>query len=117
MDNSPLQSTQQRGYHPYRGRGRGRGNRGIRYNGPPRQNRTGGYDHGDMRAGLFKPSFLEDPWKDLISKRRGMGSFLTAGNTSAVDTMDIEEGNEESGPQVNVEEGEILLPEDDEDDE
>ena len=29
--------------------------------------------HGDMKTGLFKDSFLEDPWKDLIYGKQKVG--------------------------------------------
>src|SRR5271169_4094423 len=56
-----------------RGRGRGRGNRGnpnrgFTYSGNSsyENNTSNRSSHGDMKTGLFKDSFLEDPWKDLI---------------------------------------------------
>jgi hypothetical protein len=60
-----------RGRGNYGRRGRGRGNRGQRgpftYIGRSNENHSGAHtQHGDMKTGLFKDSFLEDPWKELI---------------------------------------------------
>ena len=55
--------------------------------------------HGDMKTGLYKDSFLEDPWKRLIYSRqkRPVESVAPATETGG-----------------DNEEGEILLPDDEE---
>jgi hypothetical protein len=110
MNTSESQSTTPVGFHPYRGRGRGRGrdNQGCRFNTP--QTRGNTYDHGDMKTGLFKPSFLEDPWKRLTEKRQLQNSMQNE-RLEAVNSM---EDQLEVGGQI-VNEEEIILPDDDED--
>jgi len=94
--------------HRRGGRGRGRGtwqNRGPRPEMDP--------DHGDMKTGLFKASFLEDPWEHLLSgkkKTEPEGSQLGDLGKHEVD----DNGNE---VEEEDQEGEIELPDDDEDEE
>ena len=63
--------------------------------------------HGDMKTGLYKDSFLEDPWKELIYSRQKQARPAAAEG-------DGEEGM--MGGDDEDEEGEILLPDDDDDD-
>src|SRR5277367_4003095 len=51
--------------------------------------------HGDMKTGLYKDSFIEDPWKELIYSRQKQPTA----------TVEVAAGDDE--------EGEILLPDDD----
>jgi hypothetical protein len=110
------------------GRGRGRGNggnsgRGGRggfiYDGRSNQGHRGGYSsgHGDMRTGLFKDSFLEDPWKNLVGRKpipfeqsAELHTSRSITEDSHVPTKDEDDGGLGDGSDV---EGEIVLPEDD----
>jgi len=106
MNTSSSSCPRQTGFHPYRGRGRSRGNRGHRANTPGHRSNEGNYEHGDMRTGLFKPSFLEDPWKGLIEKRYATLPATDAGTISETGLMEGGFGNDE----------EIILPDDDDED-
>ena len=66
----PYNSSRGRGQN--RGRGGNRGYRGFTYTGRSNENnRSGGNSqHGDMKTGLFKDSFLEDPWKEFILNKK-----------------------------------------------
>lgn len=88
-----------RGESTYRGRS---SNENVNHH--PR----GGYSsnatpHGDMKTGLYKDSFLENPWKELIYSRQKQPTPA--------------DGDGEVVPvRGEDEEGEILLPDDDDDD-
>jgi hypothetical protein len=74
-----------------------------------------------MKTGLFKESFLEDPWKDLVGRKSQQASFQSAqlhtvagqrpSNVNVLANKD--EGDGEGS--MSDEEGEIVLPEDDDD--
>jgi hypothetical protein len=110
--NRPYNSSRGRGQN--RGRGHGRGNRGYRgFTHTARSNENtpdrGNNQHGDMKTGLFKDSFLEDPWKDLIhGKQKG-------GRQSADVKSQPQLNNEGDGVMVSDDEGEIILSDDDDD--
>jgi hypothetical protein len=105
-------------YYPSRGRGfhnrgarsqsrgRGRGNRGypnrgFTYSGNSsnENNASNRSSNGDMKTGLFKDSFLEDPWKELIYKKKQDSVVKRQG------LIDVHEA-------ISDEEGEIILSDD-----
>jgi hypothetical protein len=124
-------STRGRGQSSRGNRSRGRGHGGNRgsprggytYDGRSSQGNRGGYTsgHGDMRTGLFKESFLEDPWKDLVGRKSPQGGMQSwqlhtvagqrAGDVNVLAKKD--EGDGEGGMLDG--EGEIVLPDDDDD--
>jgi hypothetical protein len=68
-----------------------------------------------MKSGLFRDSFLEDPWRDLVGQGR---SSARGGHGSAQMAMDavrntITEGRSEKVEEVGDGEGEIILSSDD----
>lgn len=105
-----------RGYNNRGSRGRGRGNRGysnrgFTYTGRSNENDAPrGYsnrnnEHGDMKTGLFKDSFLEDPWKELIYGKKSKPSIVI--QPSQVPTTKADED-------VSDDEGEIILSDEEE---
>jgi hypothetical protein len=69
-------------------------------------------EHGDMKTGLYKDSFLEDPWKDLVqSTRRSAKPKTYEDQASAAIKND---GHQD--PLADNEEGEIVLSEDEDED-
>lgn len=126
--NSSSQSYSSRGRNQTsRGRGRTRGNGGnagrggrggFTYDGRSNQGNRGGYTtgHGDMKTGLFKESFLEDPWKHLVGRTplpfQQSAQSHTMRSTGGSPTKDDQEAGISDGSDG---EGEIALPEDDDD--
>lgn len=67
-----------------------------------------------MKTGLFKPGFLEDPWKELIAKKSLPGNTLeTAGLGSVGEGTATRTGEQRIS--AKSDEGEIILPDDDDD--
>ena len=74
-----------------------------------------------MKTGLFRDSFLEDPWRDLVPRKRGLQSGLeTTPLTNAPRTVGIGQGQAKDPKDVGMgsedAEGEIALPDSDEED-
>jgi hypothetical protein len=81
---------------------RGRSNENSNYNrGGYSHNNNNTTPHGDMKSGLYKDSFVEDPWKELIYSRQKQ--------PTPPPTEEVPAGDDE--------EGEILLPDDDDEEE
>jgi hypothetical protein len=92
-----------RGFHNRgsrgQGRGRGRGNRGYpnrgftySANSSNENNTSNRSSHGDMKTGLFKDSFLEDPWKELIREKKHGAIVKTQGPIVGHEAISDEEG-------------------------
>jgi hypothetical protein len=81
-----------------------------------------------MKTGLFRDSFLEDPWKDLIPRRTGLRATgvdvplpvpsYSVGRSVERDPLRTKgEAHENEGGLDDVDgEGEIMLPDSDEED-
>jgi len=117
-----------------------RGGRGNHYGGGPShrggfkydgRSNTGynrgsnGGQQGDMKTGLFRDSFLEDPWKDLVPRKTVPG-----GKSVLLDSSSFGQSMEDDGSNLKGEareseenshdrdgegEGEIILPDSNED--
>lgn len=95
-----------RGYPRRRFAGVGRSNQDSHRRGP------GNDEHGDMKTGLYKDSFLEDPWKDLIkSKRQNMRSKLYEDQPDSAAIV----SDQNQDILADDVEGEIVLPDDEDD--
>ena len=138
---SSQRGSYQRGNSNYRGRGQsrgrgtGRGNHfgvgpshrgGFKYDG--RQNT--GYNNnnsdgqqGDIKTGLFRDSFLEDPWRELVPRKTGLRAGVeNTPRTNVPRAMDSGQGKPKERPYETTEkvddedaEGEIVLSDSDED--
>ena len=110
----PVGSAQHNSSRGYSGRGRGRG-RGRGYK-TKRGHGGGGRGHGsfvqgdsngsatrdriaqgDMKTGLFKDSFLEDPWAELMRGKRSAGESKWQTADAVVLTGEVSEGEIDLG--------------------
>ena len=68
-----------------------------------------------MKSGIFRDSFLEDPWRDLVGQRRlsARGGYGSADMAMDAVRHAITEGRSEKVDEVGDGEGEIVLPSDD----
>ena len=78
---------------------------------------TGGTQHGDMKTGLFKESFLEDPWKDLVVGKAQSTKVSGVQEENQIPAIETHEKQSRTfyGVPSEEEEGEIVLPDDDDD--
>ena len=94
------------GGRPFRGRGQGQGGGTWPNRRPSREQDS---DHGDMKTGLFKASFLENPWEHLLSGKRKIETEEIGVGKGEGKEYEKEDGVAEDGDA----EGEIELPDDD----